>query len=203
MDTVLNTAVATQAALRQFLAVRIELTNGYTINLIDGSGFVTFSHNGVATTFRGSDPTFGTLATATSIEEKVADEAPTFSFSLLPPTANALGTLSDPRHQSSPVFVYWGCVNEQTGAVIGTPELLWSGRLNTVKTQISAGTLIAECNTVSAFDRLFVAEEGARLNRVWHNSIWPGETGLDFCTAALQDPWWGVDAPATNVKSTR
>lgn len=192
--TLLN---ATNAAfLRVFLAVRIELNSGPAINLIDGSGVVSFPVNGTPTTFTGYDPTFGTLASANSVAERVADEAPHFSLTILPPSTSALGTLNDPLQQGSKVYAWWGLVNDDSGAVIGTPELLWNGRLDTVKANISDHVMTADIATVSAFDRLFAAEEGQRLNGEWHRSIWPGETGLDYVYDAQTDIMWGAEAPA-------
>jgi hypothetical protein len=200
MDASLRQAVDA-SSLRQFLAIRIVLSDGYRMNLIDGSGFVSFPVDGTVEYFDGHDPTFGSLATASSLAETVATSAPTFGFTLMPPTPSAIGSLADPKHQGSSVRAWWGLVNEMTGAVIGTPEPLWIGRLDNVKTQLSEGSLVAEVATVSAFDRLFVAEEGARLTPVFHKSIWPGETGLDYNSAALQNPYWGQSGGKTAVVS--
>lgn len=194
MDSTLLSA-ASATFIRVFLAVRIELLSGSTINLIDGAGVVTFPVNGETVTFTGYDQTFGSLASANSVAERVADEAPRFSVSIMPPTTAALGTLNDPLQQGSKVYAWWGIYNDDTGAVIGTPELLWNGRLDTVKSNIAENTMTAELDTVSAFDRLFAAEEGQRLNGVWHQSIWPGETGLDYVYDAQSDIMWGAEAP--------
>lgn len=201
MDSSLRQALDGQS-LRQFLAIRVVLSTGYTIRLIDGSGYVSFAVDGVTETFDGSDATYGRLATSSSLTEAVATESPTFSFSLMPSAPNAIGSLSDPKHQGSSVRVWWGAVDELSGNVIGTPELHWAGRLDTVKTQVSDGGLVAEVLTVSALDRMFVAEEGARLTPVFHKSIWPNETGLDFNVAATAQPYWGVDGGKTAVVSS-
>ncbi len=195
MDSVLLSA-STAAHLRAFVAVRIELLSGPVINLIDGSGVVTFPVNGSSVTFTGYDNTFGSLGAANSVAERVADEAPRFSCTLMPPSEQALGTLNDPLQQGSKVYAWWGLYNDDTGTVIGVPELLWNGRLDTVKASISANAMTAEIDTTSAFDRLFTAEEGQRLNGEWHRSIWPNETGLDYTYDATTDVYWGTEAPA-------
>lgn len=200
MDGALVTA-SSASFLRQFIALRIELNSGSTVNLIDGSGVVTFPVDGVNITFTGSDPVFGTLGTASSIAERVADQAPRFNFSILPPNSTALGTLMQPSQQGSPVRVWWGLVNEDTGATIGT-EAIWTGRFDTCKANSGPNQLGAEIDTVSAFDRMFVAEEGARLNGVWHRSIWPGEAGLDYVYSAQQSIYWGSEAPAKTAVSS-
>ena len=191
MDSVLLSA-ATSSFLRSFFAVRVELKSGPVINLIDGSGVVTFDGK----TFTGQDATFGSLASANAVAERVASEAPQFSFTIMPPNTNALGTLNDPVQQGSRVFAWWGLVNDVTGAVIGVPELLWTGRLDYVKANYSEHVMACELVTVSAFDRLFASEEGQRLNGEWHKSIWPGETGLDYVYDATSEVYWGQEAPA-------
>lgn len=201
MDTALQNAVSAPF-LRQFLAVRVVLNSGSIINLIDGSGYVSFPIDGQTVTFTGVDPTFGTLASATSVSEQIVEESPQFTFSILPPDELALGTLNDPLQQGSRVSVYWGLVNEDTGMVIGSPELMWLGRLDTVKTNVGPNALTAEIATVSAFDRLFTVEEGQRLNGEWHRSIWPGETGLDYVYDATTDIYWGVEAPSKPAVSS-
>ncbi len=195
MDSTLISA-ASAAHLRVFLAVRIELNSGPVINLIDGSGVASFQVNGQSVDFTGYDPTFGSLGAANSIAERVADGAPQFSVTLMPPSENATGTLNDPLQQGSKLYAWWGLYDDEVGAVIGAPELLWNGRLDTVKTNFDANVMRVEVATVSAFDRLFVAEEGQRLNGEWHKSIWPGETGLDAVYDAQSDIFWGQEAPA-------
>ena len=196
MDTTLTNTLATAPHIRLFLAIRVELRNGGNINLIDGSGYVTFPVDGTPTTFTGSDPVFGTLAAAQSVTERVADSAQKFAFSILPPNENAMSTLNDPLQQGSRVLVWLGAVDDQTGLVIPTPELLWNGRLDLVKASYSKTMMIAEVSTVSAFDRLFENEEGQRLNGEWHRSIWPGESGLDLVYDASSEVHWGVDSPS-------
>ena len=196
MDTTLNNYIAAAPHARLFLAIRVELRQGGSINLLDGSGVVTFTVNGSPVTFTGYDSVFGSLAAAQSVTERVADSAPKFAFSLLPPTENAMSTLNDPLQQNSKVYAWLGAVNEDTGAVIGIPELLWNGRLDYVKANYSKTMMIAEVTTVSAFDRLFEGEEGQRLNGEWHRSIWPGESGLDLVYDASSDVFWGVEAPS-------
>jgi len=186
-------------AIRQFVALRVELSGGYVINLIDGRGTVAFDIGNGIQQFDGEDPVFGALASASSLTEQVATDSPRFTFALMPTTADAVGTLSNPAHQGCPVYVWWGMVDEMTGAPIGTPTMLWSGRWDFAKTNLSAESMVVEVETVSAFDRLYVAEEGARLNPTFHRSLFPGETGLDWMTAAQGDLHWGTDAPAPAI----
>jgi len=192
MDATLKAAME-QPHIREFTALRVELADGYTINIIDGSGFVTMMVDGQAVTFDGSDPIYGALASASSIQEQVATDSPRFTFALKPPSASALGSLSDPKNQGSLVRCWWGVIDEMNGYPIGVPELLWAGRFDIVRTTLSENDLTAEIETISAFDRLYAASEGTRLNATWHRSIWPDESGLDFNIAALGEPYWGTE----------
>lgn len=194
LDPTLDTALQSPV-LRVFHAVQIILPSG-NLNLIDGSGFVSFDVFGTTTTFIAKDAVYGTLSTIGQIEESIATSSPTCKITILPPTPDAIGNLSDPTYQGSLVFVWFGVVDEATGATVGLPALIWTGRLDvavTTEAQASRGT---ELTTISAFDRLFIVAEGAVLNDSFHQSIWPGETGLLWNIAALAEPTWGGSAPS-------
>lgn len=201
MDGVLLNSL-NASVVRAFVAVRIELPNNTTINLIDGAGTVTFPVNGVPITFTGRDAVYGTLAVVGSISEQIAQESPTFSVSLFPPDTNGAALLCQPINQESPIHVWFGTVNEATGAAIGAPERLWSGRLDTANFNSGDDIHIVEIDTVSAFDRLFAAEEDTRLNGTWHRSVWPGEGGLDHVVSGLRNVPWGVAGPVRGGSSS-
>lgn len=185
--------------IRAFIAVRIDLqSTGTAISLLDGSASITFAVDGVATTFTGRHATFGTLSGIDTIAEQIASEAPSVSLSLNPPSANAIGEISRPQNQGSPVRIWFGTVNDLTGAVYGT-ELMWSGRLDTVVTNVQPNAQSCELVTVSAYDRMFAVNEGEALNKEWHQAIWPGETGFNFNVDSTVEIFWGGEAgkPAT------
>lgn len=203
LDATLDTGLQSQA-IRVFTAVQIALPAAgpypaYTVNLIDGAGFVSFFVNGVSTTFTGEDPTFGVLGTISAVSEAIATEAPRVTITLLPPTSAAVGQLNQPLYQGAPIKLWFGLVNETTGAVIGVPELLFSGRLDTAKTTAQTNSRIVELDVASVFERMFVAQEGDRLTDRWHQTIHPGETGLRLNNDALQDPMWGAETQSSAV----
>jgi hypothetical protein len=104
MDASLNSALD-QSFVRSFVAIQIKLTNDSVINLIDGSGEVSFAVDGATVTFDGDDAIYGALATAKSFEDTVASDAPRFTFSIMPPSATATAELANPKHQGSLVRV--------------------------------------------------------------------------------------------------
>jgi hypothetical protein len=194
-------AALQQTSLRAFAAVRFDLLDGTTLNVIDGSGVVTFSVDGVQTTFVGAETAFGLLGAIGSIEERIANSAPTLSLTFMASNEIAFAAINDPTNQGSPVRVWFGLVNEMTGATIGSPELLWSGRLDTVQSTIQGGSQTCEIETVSAFERLFMPSEGECLNGVWHKAIWPGETGLDWNVASTREIFWGGHNPNQTMQT--
>ena len=193
LDSAMNTALGAHT-IRSFMAIRVEFPDNQTINLITGSGFVTFAVDGVATTFTSKDPIYGVLSSVSNVSEAFATSAPHLGITFLPPTPDAIGALSAPLTQGSRVRAWAGLVNEETGLVIGKPELLWIGRVDTAKTTLDANNRVVEIDAASVFERLFAALEGERLNKVWHRAFHPDESGLDYNIAALVDPVWGADA---------
>ena len=200
LESTLLTALSAHA-VRAFIAVQIALpaitgAAAYNINLIDGAGTVTFPAEGIATTFTGSDETFGTLKTVSTIVEAVATEAPSLSLSLLAPT---IGQISDPKYQGAPVRIWVGAVNEMTGAVIGSPERVYSGWLDTATTTQGFNVQETTLSVGSAWERLFIASEGARLTPVWHRTNFPGEGGLDNAVEAKGNIMWGVEGTSSAI----
>ncbi|TXI01182.1 MAG: hypothetical protein E6Q76_17460 [Rhizobium sp.] len=198
LESTLLTALSGNA-VRAFLAVQIALPAianavAYNINLLDGAGSVTFVADGVSTTFTGSDANFGTLKAVGTISEAVATEAPSASIALLAPT---IGQISDPKYQGAPVRVWVGAVNEQTGAVVGSPEKIYAGWLDTATTTQGFNVQETTLAVGSAWERLFVASEGARLNSTWHRTNFPGEGGLDNAVEAKGNIMWGVDGASS------
>ena len=65
LDAAMNAALGAHT-IRSFMAIRVELPDNLTINLITGSGFVTFPVDGVPTTFTSKDAIFGVLSSVSS-----------------------------------------------------------------------------------------------------------------------------------------
>jgi hypothetical protein len=180
--------------LRACCAVQIVLPAN-TINLLDASAVATFSVNGTSTAFSGLDPTFGAVMSISAIEEAVAASAPNVQITLAPPTPSAVALISALNAQGSTVYVWYVFINEALGTVIGTPELLFYGYLDTVKTTSDANSRTCVLDISSEFERLFVPSEGARLNDIAHQATWPGEDGLSQAVnSTVVDPIWGAIA---------
>jgi len=179
-----------------FCAVKIVLPGG-TLRLIDGAGSVTFGSE----TYLGRDATYGTLAGIEQLGEEVATAAPRARVTLMPPSNAAIIALASPTAQGSAVTIFFGLVTEATGAVIGTPETLFVGEVDSAKLISGPGTRTIELDVASVWERFFSDSEGARLNGHFHKSVYAGELGFDFVVDASDDPYWGSDGPKPAMTS--
>ncbi|NWK98681.1 hypothetical protein DM806_24060 [Sphingobium lactosutens] len=198
MDATLKNALA-QPAPWLFGAIRIDFP-GYTLRLLDGSA--EFPIGGEM--YRGMDPTFGTIASLSEMSEDMDDSAPEVELTLFPPDVSAAAILSHPDMQGSPVRIMVGAIDPYSGAVLGTPETLFLGEIDVPTVAISeSGERTVSYTIVSVFERLFEVEEGQRASDSWHQSIWPGELGLEFMTGTDVNLYWGAKPPAgTTQKSS-
>ncbi len=193
LDTTLHTALQAPS-LRVFFAVQIDLPSG-PLRLIDGDGTVRFSVDGSTVDFTGSDGVYGSIASIGGITEAIATSAPVLDLSILPPTEGALGELSQIEAQGSLIRVWFGVLNESTGLPLGTPELVWIGHHDRAVITEAPDARVIEITVMSAWERFFAAQEGERLNDVWHQGIHPGDDFLKWNTQVTMSQPWGMNSP--------
>lgn len=191
LSPAMNTALA-GSSVTIFDAVQIILPN-QTINLITASGYVTFSVNGVMTTFEGLDPVFGSLAGVDPRGSQMGNETPRCSITLNPPTNEAVGVLCDPSVQGAKVRAYVGVVDQATGLVVGTPYQNWSGMLDVAYSVTDGQSFSVELDTVSILAKFLMKKEARRLTPAWQATHFPGSRGLAFNVAATETPVWGSE----------
>lgn len=190
MDPALKSALARPAVLL-FGALKIELP-GYTIRLLDGSGSLVIGGE----TYVGLDQTFGTLADISELDEEIGDSAPEVTITLYPPDLSATAALAHPGMQGSRATIMVGAADPVAGLAIGTPEVLFLGEIDVPAVNIDqSGARTVDFTIVSIFERLFEVDEGQRATDGWHQSICPGELGLEFMTGTDVNLYWGAKPP--------
>ncbi|MFZ2995954.1 hypothetical protein [Sphingobium sp.] len=190
MDATLKNALA-QPAVLLFGALKIELP-GYTLRLLDGSAVLQIGSE----IYVGRDETFGTISSISEVAEEIGDSAPEITITLYPADVAANAVLSHPDMQGAVVTLMAGAVDSATGTVIGTPEILFLGEIDVPTIGIDQqGARTLEYSVVSVFERLFEVEEGQRASNGWHQSIYPGELGLDYMTGTDVNLYWGAKPP--------
>lgn len=195
LDASLDTALKGAAPL-VCLLVRMDLP-GHTIRVVDGAGQVSFD----SATWLGEDSVYGVLDGIETLSEQVGTEAPMVRLTFLPADLSALASLTAPANQGSEARIWLGAVNPATGLIIGTPELLFYGELDTADADVSAERTVITFQVASAWERLFEANEGHRLNNAFIQSIYPGALGASFVISIQRDLPWGYDAPRPAVVS--
>lgn len=195
LDASLDAALKGAAPL-VCLLLKIELPD-HTIRLVDGAGEVV--HEGQ--TYTGEDQVYGVLDAVEEMTEQVGTEAPTVRFTFLPASLPALADITNPANQGSPIFAWFAAVDPATGLIIGEPELLFNGELDTAEVEASENATVISFDAVSSWERLFEANEGHRLNDKFWQSIYPGARGMQYVTEIQRDLPWGYDAPRPRVAS--
>lgn len=190
VDPVLSAALAVDGVYF-FAAMKIALP-GKNLCLLDGAGQITIG----ADTYVGQDPDFGAISAIDSISDKDGEEAPELSLTMFPSSAASAATLANANMQGSIVQIICGVMDPATGLPVGTPEVKFLGEIDTVTLSVSEGRRELEFTIVSVFERLFEVDEGVRASDGWHQSIWPGELGLQYMTGTDKNLYWGGKRPA-------
>jgi len=192
-DPLLEAAAASDAPFL-FGALKIEFPE-YTLRLLDGAAQITIGGE----TYVGEDSVFGAIETIGAMDETIGNEAPEIEIGLLPPDASAAATLAAAEMQGSRVQVMFGAYDPSTGAVVGTPEVLFLGEVDVPTIETAQGSRRVSYTVVSAFERLFEVNEGERASDGWHQSIWPGERGFEYMTGTVKNLYWGAKLPVQQV----
>lgn len=173
-----------------FGAVQIDLPS-YTLRVIDGAATVTFNGGN----FVGRDPTYGVLDSVNPIDDGFGDQAPALEFTFLPAKDAAAADLANAGMQGCRIRAWLGVLLRTTGVVVADPCLLFDGELDVPTLTIGKAKRQLAYACVSAMERLFANDEGIRLSDGWHQSVFPGETGLANMTGIVKKVYWGVAAP--------
>lgn len=161
-----------------------------TVRLCDG-GFVVWGGHA----YTSEDSEFGTIESVDAVTEAVSDEAPSGKMTMLPPSIVDAATLFQPNSQGSSIKFWLAEINRATGAVVGTPDLLFSGALDTLTLHIGKTRRTVEIEFMSEAERLFWIKEGNVLSPRFHELAWPGEKGFDHATGVPALVPWGVPGP--------
>lgn len=132
MDS-LSIAAWQSANPHAFIALELVLPDE-TVRLTSG-GTVVFGGE----TYHPEHADIGVLSSVANIEEGQVSEAIAPDMTFEPYTDDGVAALTDPEAQGSPWTLYWGQINPETGAVIGTPVTLTTGLLNVPTLTLSAG----------------------------------------------------------------
>lgn len=199
-DPALESALS-QPIFGMFVAVRLDLRNaaiGRIVRLLDGAAEINISGE----TYTGIDPDLGTIDTVETISDGSNEEAPELVLSLLPNNATTSALLADFTMQGCEVRVLVGAYNLSTGLIIGTPELKFLGQVDVPTLTLEKGIRSIELSVISVFERLFENDDAVRAADGYHQSVWPGELGLEYMSGTDKNLYWGAKPPVQTSGST-
>lgn len=162
----------------------------YVVRLTNGGQVVTGGE-----TYHGRDATFGSVDSISPIRDGVDAEVTTAQVVMIPAEDQAIETLANPRTQGASVRIVQGAIDTDTGAVFGT-DLLFRGEINysTLVADETGRAVKVELITEEA--RQLEPNDERRLSHSFHQSVWPGETGLIHATGVTEKDFWRVRKPA-------
>jgi hypothetical protein len=173
------------------------MSNGLTwlLRLDLPTGSVFLSDGGVTTwggnTYTASHPVLGGFSQISELSEGFGPELPEQEIVFAPPSNAALAPLQTGAFRRSPLRLWLAEYNPATGAVVGTPDLRFSGRMDRVRQQFGMRQLSIVVSAVPELEVLLFSDEGNGLSAEFHKSVYPGETGHDQATGLVITVAWG------------
>lgn len=166
--------------------LRLDLVGG-SVFLSDG-GITTYDGN----TYRATDATIGGFAQISEITEGAGMEMPELEIAFAAPSNAALTPLQTGAKQRVGVRLWLAEYNTATGAVVGTPESRFVGKMDRVRQDFALQQLNIIVSCVPESEVMFFTDEGNGLSPEFHKSVYPGETGHDQATGLVIPVSWGV-----------
>lgn len=170
--------------------IELELT-ARTLRICDG-GMIDWPARGQ---FVSVDPEYGTVGSVEPAAEAIGDEQAGGRMTINVPVTEAAVALAQPEMQGRALRFWIGEADVATGTLIGTPQKMFEGMVDTLSLQLGRGTRTVAVDYVDAGERLFSIREGNVLSSRFHQTAWPGELGFDHCTGIGLAVPWGVAGP--------
>jgi hypothetical protein len=194
---------AVEAALHAFNPLICALLEvnlpDYDLRLVDGATHVPWGDR----TFKGRDPVYGVWVSTDALGDGLGDDVPALGLSFVPTSAAVAGELTAPNVQGSRCRLWFAVIDRSNGLVVPDPLLLFDGELDQPTVETGMHVLRLDYDVVSAFERLFLDDEGIRLSDAFHQSVWPGERGLEYMSGLVRTIIWGPgDRPGGMVTGT-
>lgn len=150
-------------------------------------------------TYTANHPTLGSIAQIGEVTEGFGSELPELEINFAPPSNAALTPLQDGAFARSSLRLWLAEYNTDTGAVIGTPDLRFAGRMDRVRQQYGLQQLSIVLSAVPELEVLLFSDDGNGLSSEFHKSLYAGETGHDQATGLVKTVTWGVESARRGV----
>jgi len=168
--------------------LRLDLPSG-AVFLNDG-GVTTWGGN----TYAAAHPVLGGFAQLGEVTEGFGPELPELEITFAPPSNAALASLQEGAIRRSAARLWLAEFDPVTGAVVGTPDLRFAGRMDRVRQQFALRQLQIVLSCVPELEVLLYSDDGNGLSATFHKSVYPGETGHDQATGLVTTITWGAES---------
>ncbi len=168
--------------------LRLDLPSG-SVYLSDG-GVTVYGGN----TYTAEHPTIGSIAQIGEVSEGFGAELPEQEIVFVPPSNAALAPLQAGAFARSAMRLWVAEFDPSTGAVVGTPDLRFAGRMDRVRQQFAFQQLQIVLSNVPETEVLLFSDDGNGLSAEFHKSLYSGETGHDQATGLVKTVTWGVES---------
>lgn len=198
MDVALRSALAAPTPTVATL-VRIALRSGEVIRWIKEGGETVFAGE----TYVGRDEVFGVVSKIETPSDGADGQASRCAITVLPASDEGLVLLTAPTAQGSHVEMWTTALDRSTGLPIGEElEPLFIGELDYGDMSVGPSrALVLDCGTEEG--RQLEPNAERRLSHSFHQSIWPGELGLEYVTTIKQKVWWRTKEPTALGTTSR
>ena len=198
MDVALRSALADPTPTVVTL-VRLALRGGPVICWVKEGGETRFDGE----TYIGRDEVFGVVSKIETPSDGADGQASRCAITVLPASDAGLVQLTAPTAQGSHVEIWTSALNRTTGLPIGEElEPLFIGELDYGDMSVAGSrSLVLDCGTEEG--RQLEPNAERRLSHSFHQSVWPGEMGLEYVTKIKQKVWWRTKEPSSSGSTAR
>jgi hypothetical protein len=147
------------------------------------------------------DSVLGVPESFEALSEGVGDEAPAGAITFIPPDGVSSSSLNSPNNAGSRVRIWLAEVDQETGAVIGSPDPMadWIVDYPEMSNGKQGRRLTLNCVTTS--EAMFERNLGNSLSPAFHKRMYPGETGLDNASGVATSVAWGAASAPRGTSS--
>lgn len=160
-----------------------------TLRLCDG-GFCYFGGE----KYTAEDDLFGSIGAVEEFDAALGDAAEDAKIVFLPPASAAASAINSASFQNSRARFWMGTIGPD-GKTVTSAEQLMDALVDYTVLRLRQGGRELEMSFIGRAEKLFLRQQGNSLNPRFHQSVWPGERGLDNASGARITVAWGVGSP--------
>lgn len=143
--------------------------------------------------YTSEDEVFGSIGAVDEFEASMGDAAEDARLVFRPPAETAPSAIKSRAFQNSRARFWMGEIDTDGKTIINADQLM-DGLVDFTVLRLGENSRELEMAFIGRAEKLFLRQEGNSLNPRFHQSIWPGEKGLNN-TGAMITIAWGVGSP--------